>query len=62
MMADLSELKPNSGFPAVNRIVEAIEAQSGRDYAPNDSKAKFIVTSIAEENGFFDQLCLGTYN
>lgn len=54
MMTELSKPKRNSGFPAVNSIVAAIEAQPSRDHAPNDSKARFIVTSIAEENGFFD--------
>ena len=53
-MTELSESKQQSGFPAVNDIIAAIEAQPSRDYAPSDTKVGFIVTSIAEENGFHD--------
>jgi len=46
--------KPSSGFPIVNKIAAAIEGQLDRDIAPSDMQARIIVTSLAEENGFFN--------
>lgn len=54
MMPQLLAVKPTSGFPVVNKIAEAIEAQPVRDHAQNDNQARQIVTSLAEENGFFN--------
>jgi len=46
--------KPSSGFPIVNMISAAIEAQTGRDRASSVIQARIVVTSLAEENGFFN--------
>jgi len=50
----MASAKPSSGFPIVNKITAAIEAQIARDYAPSDMQARIIVYSVAEENGFFN--------
>ena len=56
MLAVMTATKPapTSGFPVVNQICAAIDDQAVRDYAPTDITAKIIVSSLAEENGFFD--------
>ena len=54
MLRKVLAKKPTSGFPVVNQISDAIEAQPYRDQALNDTEARIIVTSAAEENGFFD--------
>ena len=52
MTSAILERPQSTGFPAINKIVEAIRAQPQRDRAPGDIAANYIVRAMAEENGF----------
>ena len=41
-----------SGFPIVQKLIQAIEALPQRDYSKDPETAEFVMQSLAHENGF----------